>query len=66
MGKNFPPYKKTVNNSVKLIEPTLNIGDTNKRLYCNRFIDLTITIKFIFTSALVLKFLIIKVSLLYN
>ena len=59
-----------VKNSVNLTEPNLNINGYGRRLYHNRFTDLTdlyliilyITIKLIFTSTLILKYLIIKVS----
>ena len=58
-----------VKNSVTLTEPNLNINGHGRRLYHNRFTDLTdlylitlyITLKLIFTSPLILKYLIVKI-----
>ena len=59
-----------VKNSINLSKLNLNINGHGKKLYHNRFTNLTdlyliilyITIKLIFTSTLILKYLIAKVS----
>ena len=62
--------KKIVKKLVNLTESNLNINDHSRRVYYNRFTDLTnlyliilyIIIKLIFTSTLILKHLIAKDS----
>lgn len=60
---------KTAKNSINLTEPTSNITNNGRRLYCNHFTNLNdiylvilnINIKLISTLTLIFKYLIVQV-----